>query len=73
MPATTRDDGPSKFTRYRKSRQDRGLKLLRLWVPDPRSAGFAEEASRQAALLRGAPEEREALAFIEQAMDWPAA
>mgnify|MGYP000983862701 CR=1 FL=1 len=31
--------------------------------------GFAEEARRQAALLRGAPEEIEALAFIETVAD----
>ena len=61
----------SKFQRYRKSRQDSGLKLLRVWVPDPRSADFAGEALRQGMLLRGAPEELEALDFIEQAMGWP--
>jgi hypothetical protein len=48
----------------------RGMKLIRLWVPDPRAPGFAEEASRQAALLRGAPEEGEALAFIEAEGDF---
>jgi hypothetical protein len=47
------------------------MKLLRVWVPDPRQPGFAEEAARQAALLRGRPEEREALAFIDAAFAWP--
>jgi hypothetical protein len=47
------------------------MKLLRIWVPDPRAPGFAEEARRQAMLLRGAPEEKEALEFIEAAgSDW---
>jgi hypothetical protein len=46
------------------------MKLLRLWVPDSDAAGFREEAERQAALLRGAPEERDAIDFIETAMDW---
>jgi hypothetical protein len=45
------------------------MKLLRIWVPDPKAPGFAEEARRQAALLRGAPEERAALDFIEAVMD----
>ena len=47
----------------------KGMKLLRLWVPDPKAPGFAAEARRQAALLRAAPEEREALDFIEAAAD----
>jgi hypothetical protein len=45
------------------------MKLLRVWVPDPRAPGFQEEAHRQALLLRGAPEESEALDFIEAAAD----
>jgi hypothetical protein len=43
------------------------LKLLRVWVPDPRAPGFQEEAERQAKLLRGAPEETDALDFIASA------
>jgi hypothetical protein len=43
--------------------------LLRVWVPDPRAPGFPEEAQRQALLLRGSPEEQEALDFIEAAAD----
>jgi len=40
-------------------------------VPDVNAPGFAEEAERQAAMLRGAPEEAEVLAFIEAAtLDW---
>jgi hypothetical protein len=45
------------------------MKLLRVWVPDPHAPGFLEEADRQARLLQGAPEEREALDFIEGAAD----
>jgi hypothetical protein len=47
------------------------MKLLRVWVPDPRRPEFAREAERQAKLLRGRPEEKEALAFIEAAFSWP--
>jgi hypothetical protein len=46
------------------------MKLLRIWVPDPQAPGFREEAQRQAALLRGTPEEIETLTFIEDAADW---
>ena len=73
MPRTKRepDDGLDKFKRYRASKQHRGMKLLRVWVPDPRRPEFAMEAARQAALLRGRAEEADALAFIEAGMAWP--
>jgi hypothetical protein len=58
---------PDKFQRYRENQRRRGMKMLRVWVPDPHAPGFAAEAERQAALLKGAPEELEALAFIAAA------
>lgn len=74
MPHTAITDGMNKFARYRASRRGRGLRLLRVWVPDPRLPGFREEARRQAALLRQAPEELEALNFLDAAAaeleDW---
>ncbi|MBV9250109.1 MAG: DUF3018 family protein [Acetobacteraceae bacterium] len=45
------------------------MRLLRIWVPESKAPGFDAEARRQAALLRGAAEEREALDFIEAAAD----
>lgn len=69
MPRTAIPDEMSKFQRYRTSKRKQGMKLLRVWVPDPTASGFAEEARKQAALLRGAPEEIEALAFIEAVTD----
>lgn len=41
------------------------MKLLRIWVPDPSSPDFAAEAERQAKLLRGRPEEEDAIRFAE--------
>jgi len=70
MPRRARTDGLDKFQRYRATRHASGMKLLRVWVPDPRAPGFREEARRQALLLRGAPEEFEALDFIEAAADF---
>jgi hypothetical protein len=64
-------DGLSKTQRYREAQQHRGMKLLRVWVPDPHRPEFAEEAARQAALLRGRPEEVEAMNFIDAALLWP--
>lgn len=70
MNTPSRPQDPAKFRRYRERMKARGLKEVRLWVYDPDAPGFREEMERQAALLRGAPEEREALEFIEAAGDW---
>jgi hypothetical protein len=69
MPRPASTDGPDKFQRYRTTQCSRGMRLLRGWVLDPRAPGFQEQAHRQALLLRGAPEESEALDFIEAAAD----
>ena len=47
-----------------------GMKLLRIWVPDPLAPRFREEAQRQAMILRGAPEEGDALDLTEATADW---
>lgn len=70
MPRAAPEDGLDKFRRYRTARQARGMRLLRVWVPDPHAPGFREEAQRQAQLLRGAPEEGEALDLIAVTADW---
>lgn len=62
-------DGLSKFQRHRAAKRTRGMKLARIWVPDPEAPGFREEARRQAGLLCASPDETEALAFIEAAAD----
>ncbi len=67
----TNEDGLDKFKRYRKSKHHQGMRLLRVWIPDPRRPEFAQEEVRQAARLRGAPDEQEALGFIEAAFEWP--
>ena len=68
MPRPARDDGIDKFRRYRTNRKAAGMKLVRIWVPDPKTPAFAAAAQREAEVLRGAPEEQEALDFIEAAM-----
>ena len=70
-PKKTPANELSKFQRYRLAQTRRGMKLLRIWVPDTKRPEFAAEAARQAKLLRGRPEEAEALAFIEAAFAWP--
>lgn len=65
------DDGLTKFQRYRQQQQRRGMKQLRIWVPDPNRPEFAAEARRQGFTLRGRAEEAEALGFIGAAFEWP--
>ncbi len=49
------------------------MKLLPIWVPDPHRSEFAAEAERQGMLLRGWPEETDALDVIASADEWPQA
>jgi Protein of unknown function (DUF3018) len=65
------DDELTRSQRYRRQQAHRGMRQLRLWVPDPRRPEFAAEARRQGALQRGRPEEAEALDFIAAATEWP--
>jgi Protein of unknown function (DUF3018) len=58
-------DGLTKFQRFRRKQARKGMKLLRIWVPDPSSPEFAAEAERQAKLLCGRPEEEDAIRFAE--------
>jgi hypothetical protein len=69
MPRVAHKDSLDKFRRYRANQKQRGMKLVRLWVPDPKAPGFRRQARRQAQLLKGAPEEREALEFIDAVAD----
>lgn len=72
MPQPKRtDDGLTKFQRYRQKQSRRGMKQLRIWVPDPHRPDFAAEAMRQGGLLSGRPEETEALDFFATAVTWP--
>jgi Protein of unknown function (DUF3018) len=57
-----------KFQRFRARQKATGMKLVRIWVPDPDNPEFAAKVRREADVLRGAPEEQEAHDFIEAAL-----
>jgi hypothetical protein len=63
--AVAKADGLTKHQRFRRQQANKGMKLLRIWVPDLSSPEFAAEAERQAKLLRGRPEEEDAIRFAE--------
>ena len=46
-----------------------GLRPVRIWVPDTRSPGFAEECRCQSRLLRSDPEEPETSAWPSTVAD----
>ena len=73
MPRTVHvtGDGLSKFQRYRRTQERKGMKLLRVWVPDPTRPEFAKEAERQGRLLHDRPEEKAAMDFIAAVTEWP--
>ncbi len=60
----------TRFQRFRARRKAQGMKELRLWVPDTKRPGFAEEMKMQLAMVEGSMEDEETLAFIEHAADW---
>jgi hypothetical protein len=76
MSTPRRKSDPERHRRYRAAKRAQGLREIRLWVTDHRRPGFAEEAARQAALLRDAPDEQHIMAEIESLMlewdDWKA-
>lgn len=55
-----------KFRTYRAKKKASGMREVRLWLPDVRSAAFKGEALRQAALLDHTEDERQAAATMRQ-------
>lgn len=49
---------------------EKGLRPIRMWVPDTGRPGFAEECRRQSRLLAGDPQEKETLDWIESVSDF---
>ncbi|MBX9909652.1 MAG: antitoxin MazE family protein [Beijerinckiaceae bacterium] len=43
----------------------KGMREIRIWVPDTRAPGFAEEARRQSLAVANSPGEKEDIAFVE--------
>jgi hypothetical protein len=70
MPRQGLMDGIDKHTGQPIQQKRRRMRQLRMWLPDTSTPEFQAEARRQAAVLRGAPEEAETLDFIEKAGDF---
>ena len=70
MPQSAPEKGRSRLGRYRDNKRRRGMRLLRIWVPDPHAPGFAAEALRQAKIINDAADATEVMDFIAQTADW---
>lgn len=55
----------NKFSRYRAAKRAKGLREIRMWVPDVNAPGFWERSVLEAAVLRTAPDEEETMLFME--------
>lgn len=57
-----------KFRRYRARKRAKGLREIRLWVPDVHAPGFQERLDQQVAAINASKSSREALDWIEEVM-----
>ena len=50
---------------HRDRMRAQGMKLVQVWVPDPKSPQFAAEARRQSRLIAESPHEADDQAFVD--------
>lgn len=67
--ADRRQSTREKVSNYRNRMRARGLRPVQIWVPDTRTAGFAEEAHRQSLAVARSERDREDQAFIDAIAD----
>jgi antidote-toxin recognition MazE-like antitoxin len=70
VKSAQRSSTRKKVKAYRERMRKRGMKLIQIWVPDPKSPYFLAEARRQARLIAESPHEKEDQAFIDSITDW---
>jgi hypothetical protein len=57
----------SRVQKHRDVLRANGLRPVQIWVPDTRSAAFAQECQRQSRVLAQDPHEAQAIAWAEAA------
>jgi hypothetical protein len=58
------------FSTYWSRQQRAGLKSLRIWVPEPKAPGFAEECCRQSLIVGDDPEDMRDLEMLAGIANW---
>ena len=65
-------DPRHRMAAYRERLRPDGLRAVRIWVPDTRSAEFRATYRRQAqAIARAESEDDDLMRFVEDACEWP--
>jgi hypothetical protein len=62
--STTAKSSRERVRAYRERMRKRGMKVVQIWVPDPKSSYFAAQARRQSRFIAESPEEKDGQAFI---------
>ncbi|CAA2145404.1 MULTISPECIES: antitoxin MazE family protein [Methylobacterium] len=71
MNAPPKSEQTTETIRQRHARLRRqGLKPVRIWIPDPSSSSFAEEAHRQSAAVATSRHAEDDQSFINAASSW---
>ena len=55
--------------KHRQALRSAGLRPVQIWVPDTRSAGFADECRRQSQVIAASSDETDAQHWLQQAAD----
>lgn len=58
-----------KFRRYRARKKLKGLREVRMWVPDVNAPGFQERLDDQIARINASEDEREVMLFMDAAAE----
>jgi hypothetical protein len=59
----------SKFARYRARKKAKGLREIRMWVPDVNAPGFQERLEAQIDRINASEDERQVMVFCEAAAE----
>ena len=62
-------DTSERIQKHRMALRAAGLRPVQIWMPDTRSAAFAEECRRQSLALRASPDEADVSAWLSAAAD----
>src|SRR3954462_8561449 len=70
VKSAQRSSSRKKVKASRERMRKRGMKLIPIWVPDPKSPYFLAEARRQARVMAESPHEKEDQAFSDSISEW---
>jgi len=69
-PKSTAASGAARVAKRRAALRRAGLRPVQIWVPDMRNPAYVADVKRRCLALRGDPQEKEILDWIEAAADF---